>query len=51
MNIFYTLKAPSVTTKSYLNPGYRIHEVGGNYEGSSWQLIDHHTKILILTDT
>lgn len=26
----------SVTTYSFLNPGFRIYEVDGNYEGSSW---------------
>ena len=41
---------PSVTTRSFLNPGYRIYEVDGNYEGSSWQVIDHYTKIVNLTE-
>lgn len=59
--IFYDLKnlsrpisisylGPSVTTKSYLNPGYRIYEVDGDYDGSSWYVLDHYTKIFNLTE-
>ena len=28
--------APSVTTYSKLNPGYRIYEIDGFYQNSSW---------------
>ena len=39
-----------MTTKTFLNTGYRIYEVDGDYEGTSWQVIDHHTYILNLTE-
>ena len=33
----------SITTYSFLNPGYRIYEIDGNYAGSSWvcMLLSH----------
>jgi len=32
-----TLYMPgSITTYSFLNPGYRIYEIDGNYQGSTW---------------
>jgi len=46
-NIAYI--APSVTTFSYMNPGYRIYTVDGFYDGSSWRVLDHETKFMNLT--
>lgn len=40
----------SVTTYSYLNPGYRIYSIDGNYEKSSWQVLDHENYYMNLTD-
>ena len=40
----------SVTTYSNLNPGYRIYDVDGFYNGSSWYPLDYHNYILNLTD-
>ncbi|XP_069737768.1 sphingomyelin phosphodiesterase [Phaenicophaeus curvirostris] len=42
--------APSVTTYIDLNPGFRIYEVDGCYEGSSAAVLDHETFILNLTE-
>lgn len=41
---------PSVTTLSYLNPGYRVYTVDGNYENSSWQILDHSTIYMNLSE-
>ncbi|CEF63595.1 Sphingomyelin phosphodiesterase [Strongyloides ratti] len=41
--------APSVTTYSEYNPAYRIYTVDGNYEGSSFQLLDFEEWFLNLT--
>uniref|UniRef100_A0A0K0E8I4 Sphingomyelin phosphodiesterase n=1 Tax=Strongyloides stercoralis TaxID=6248 RepID=A0A0K0E8I4_STRER len=41
--------APSVTTYSDYNPAYRIYIVDGNYEGSSYQLLDFEEWFLNLT--
>ncbi len=42
--------APSVTTYSYLNPAYRIYTVDGYYPGSSFQVLNHETIYLNLTE-
>jgi len=47
-NIAYV--GPSVTTYSYINPGYRIYTVDGNYKNSSRVVLDHETYILNLTE-
>uniref|UniRef100_A0A0K0FK32 Sphingomyelin phosphodiesterase (inferred by orthology to a human protein) n=1 Tax=Strongyloides venezuelensis TaxID=75913 RepID=A0A0K0FK32_STRVS len=41
--------APSVTTYSEYNPAYRIYTVDGNYDGSSYQLLDFEEWYLNLT--
>jgi sphingomyelin phosphodiesterase len=41
--------APSVTTYTDLNPGYRVYEMDGFYQNSSWAILDHETFILNLT--
>ena len=41
---------PSITTESFLNPGYRIYTVDGFYKTSSWQVLDFETKYLNLTE-
>ncbi|CAF4760111.1 unnamed protein product [Rotaria sp. Silwood1] len=40
---------PSLTTSSYLNPGYRIYSIDGEYPGSSYWVLDHRTVIMNLT--
>ncbi|CAF4257182.1 unnamed protein product, partial [Rotaria sp. Silwood2] len=40
---------PSVTTYSYLNPGYRVYTIDGDYQGSSFWTLDYHTVIMNLT--
>jgi sphingomyelin phosphodiesterase len=42
---------PSITTSSYLNPGYRVYSVDGYYPGSSYWVLDHRTVIMNLTAT
>jgi sphingomyelin phosphodiesterase len=42
--------AGSVTTSSFLNPGFRIYTVDGNYANSSWQVLDHDNYFLNLTE-
>ncbi|KAH7728277.1 Protein ASM-1 [Aphelenchoides avenae] len=42
--------APSVTTFADLNPAYRIYSIEGNYEGSSYDVIDFDTYFLNLTE-
>ena len=32
--------APSLTTDSHLNPAYRVYTIDGNYEGSSFTVLD-----------
>ncbi|ESP02348.1 hypothetical protein LOTGIDRAFT_92630, partial [Lottia gigantea] len=49
LNIAYI--SPSVTPYSDLNPGFRIYTVDGNYNGSSWAVLDHETYLLNLTST
>lgn len=46
-NIAYI--SPSVTTFSYMNPGYRIYTVDGFYDSSSWRVLDHETKFMNIT--
>ncbi|CAF0958166.1 unnamed protein product [Brachionus calyciflorus] len=41
---------PSVTPLSFLNPSYRIYEVDGNYPMATWQILDHTTVYLNLTE-
>ena len=41
---------PSVTTTSFLNPGYRIYTIDGDYEESTWQILDFETKFMNLTE-
>ncbi|CAF1108747.1 unnamed protein product [Adineta steineri] len=43
--------APSLTTSSYLNPGYRVYSLDGDYAGSSFWTLDHRTVIMNLTAT
>jgi sphingomyelin phosphodiesterase len=43
--------APSITTSSYLNPGYRVYSIDGDYSGSSYWTLDHRTVIMNLTAT
>ncbi|CAF4526826.1 unnamed protein product, partial [Rotaria magnacalcarata] len=40
---------PSLTTYSYLNPGYRVYRIDGDYQGSSFWALDYHTVIMNLT--
>jgi sphingomyelin phosphodiesterase len=40
---------PSLTTSSYLNPGYRVYSIDGDYPGSSFWTLDHRTVIMNLT--
>lgn len=59
--IFYDLKnisravsvaylAGSVTTFSFLNPSFRIYTVDGSYKNSTFQVLDHETKILNISE-
>jgi sphingomyelin phosphodiesterase len=41
---------PGTTTTTLLNPGYRIYTLDGNYDESSWQIIDHETRFLNITE-
>ena len=41
---------PSVTTVSYLNPGYRVYTVDGLHDQSTCQVLDHRTVYLNLTE-
>ena len=47
-NVAYV--TPSVTTFSFLNPGYRIYTVDGFYQNSTWQILDYDTMFLNLTE-
>jgi sphingomyelin phosphodiesterase len=38
-----------LTTYSYLNPGYRVYTIDGNYPGSTYWTLDYHTVIMNLT--
>jgi len=40
----------SITPYSYLNPGYRIYEIDGNYPGSSWRVLDYTNYFLNITE-
>jgi sphingomyelin phosphodiesterase len=40
---------PSLTTESFLNPGYRVFSMDGDYPGSSYWVLDHRTMIMNLT--
>lgn len=40
-----------MTTESFLNPGYRIYTVDGDYPASSYWVLDHRTVIMNLTAT
>lgn len=42
--------APSGTVFSQYWPSYRIYTIDGNYEGSSFRVLDHETYMLNLTD-
>ncbi|GFS10966.1 sphingomyelin phosphodiesterase [Elysia marginata] len=42
--------APAVTSIDRTNPVYRIYTVDGNYEGSSWAVIDYTNYFLNLTE-
>ena len=42
---------PSLTTYSYLNPGYRTYTIDGYYNGTSYWTVDAHTTIMNLTAT
>lgn len=39
----------SITTYSNLNPGFRIYEIDGQYQGSSWRVLDYTNYFLNLT--
>ncbi|CAF1344175.1 unnamed protein product [Didymodactylos carnosus] len=41
--------APSLTPFSFKNPGYRVYLVDGEYENSTYWVLDHHTVIMNLT--
>lgn len=41
---------PSVTTTSYLNPGYRVYIVDGDYENSTFTILNHYNVFLNLTE-
>ncbi|CAF1515832.1 unnamed protein product [Rotaria sp. Silwood1] len=43
--------APSLTTESFLNPGYRVYTMDGEYPSSSYWVLDHRTVIMNLTAT
>uniref|UniRef100_A0A0N4ZDC5 Sphingomyelin phosphodiesterase n=1 Tax=Parastrongyloides trichosuri TaxID=131310 RepID=A0A0N4ZDC5_PARTI len=43
--------APSLTTFSNSNPAYRVYTVDGNYEGSSFTIIESETYYANLTET
>ncbi|CAF1261330.1 unnamed protein product [Adineta ricciae] len=43
--------APSLTTESFLNPGYRMYTLDGDYPQSSYWVLDHRTVIMNLTAT
>ncbi|XP_035688596.1 sphingomyelin phosphodiesterase-like isoform X2 [Branchiostoma floridae] len=47
-NIAYI--GPSVTTYQYMNPGYRVYEIDGNYPESSMQVVNQQTYIMNLTE-
>ncbi|CAF1107836.1 unnamed protein product [Rotaria sp. Silwood1] len=40
---------PSMTTQSFLNPGYRVYTMDGVYPNSSYWVLDHRTVIMNLT--
>jgi sphingomyelin phosphodiesterase len=42
--------APSVTTSSYLNPGYRVYLVDGSYKKPSFRVLDYYNVYLNLTE-
>ncbi|CAD5234383.1 unnamed protein product [Bursaphelenchus xylophilus] len=46
-NVLYS--APSVTTFESVNPAYRIYEVDGNYEHSTYEILDYKTYFLNLS--
>lgn len=48
INVAYL--GPSVTPGSFLNPGYRLYIIDGDYTNSSFQVLDHETMFLNLTD-
>ncbi|GAB6027684.1 hypothetical protein CHUAL_001924 [Chamberlinius hualienensis] len=41
---------PSLTTYVNLNPSYRIYTMDGNYQNSSWTVLDHSTYFFNLTE-
>ncbi|CAH1238967.1 SMPD1 [Branchiostoma lanceolatum] len=47
-NIAYI--GPSVTPYQYLNPGYKVYEIDGNYTGSSLHVVNQQTYIMNLTE-
>ena len=48
---FYSVAylGPSVTTYTGRNPAYRIYEMDGVHNNTTFQLIDHHNYFLNLT--
>ena len=40
----------SATTYSFLNPGYRIYTIDGNYNESSYDVLDYRNVFLNLTE-
>ncbi|CAF1435966.1 unnamed protein product [Didymodactylos carnosus] len=40
---------PSLTPQSFLNPGYRIYTADGEYNSSTYWVLDHRTVIMNLT--
>ena len=40
----------SVTTYGFNNPGYRIYTLDGLYQNTTWQVLDHETYFMNLTE-
>ena len=53
MSCYYSVAylGPSVTPYQHNNPAYRIYEMDGLHEGTTFQLINHHVYFLNLTTT
>ncbi|KAE9547406.1 hypothetical protein FO519_009382 [Halicephalobus sp. NKZ332] len=42
--------APSLTTSNFLNPAYRVYTIDGNYEGSTFTVLDEDNYWVNITD-
>ena len=40
---------PSVTTYTYNNPGYRVYEIDGLHNDTTFQMVNHHVYYFNLT--